>query len=83
MGEWNAYTNHNETLRDQMWEGINIDDGMVALPDEVVAEKDLPVAQRFPWDESKGIYLINGHHNLHCVVRANASLSQADVRRGN
>ena len=28
----------------------------------------LPVAQRFPWDQSKGVYLLNGHHNLHCIV---------------
>ena len=68
MGEHNPYTDYNETFRGEMWEAINIDDGMVALPDDLVAQKGLPVAQRFPWDATKGIYLINGHHNLHCVV---------------
>ena len=68
MGEHSPYVDHNETARDLMWEAINIDDGMVALPDDLVAEKGLPVAQRFPWDSSKGIYLLNGYHNLHCVV---------------
>jgi hypothetical protein len=41
---------------------------MVALPYDMVDEHDLPVSQPFPWDDSKGIYLLHGHHNLHCVV---------------
>ncbi len=62
------YTNPNETLADKLWDDINIDVGMVALPEEFVAAHGLPIAQRFPWDRSKGIYLLNGHHNLHCIV---------------
>jgi hypothetical protein len=62
------YTDRNDTFRDELWTAINIDDGMVALPDEYVAEKGIPVSQRFPWDHTKGIYLLHGYHNLHCVV---------------
>lgn len=62
------YTNPNETLANKLWDDINIDVGMVALPEEFVAAHGLPIAQRFPWDRSKGIYLLNGHHNLHCIV---------------
>ena len=67
-GEHNQYTQSNETLRNQSWDAISIDDGIVALPDDYVAQEGLPVSQRLPWDTSKGIYLINAHHNLHCVV---------------
>jgi hypothetical protein len=49
----------------------------------------LPKAQRFPYDESKGIYLLNGYHSLHCLVgepdieltKASDSLLQKKIRR--
>lgn len=63
------YTDRNDTFRDELWQSINIDEGMIALPDEIAIEKGLPLAQRFPWDHSKGVYLLHGYHNLHCVVR--------------
>ena len=62
------YTDANVTLRDQMWLDINVDDGMIAIDDTDVAKWNLPTSQRFPWDTSKGIYLLQGHHNLHCAV---------------
>lgn len=68
MDGHDPYTDTNDTLRDQLWLDINVDDGMIALPDDYVKEKGLPVSQRFPWDDSKGIYLLQGHHNLHCAV---------------
>jgi hypothetical protein len=56
------------TIPDAEWDFQNSDTGLVALTDEYVAGMDLPRAQRFPWDESKGIYFLHGHHNLHCLV---------------
>ncbi|KAJ5928273.1 hypothetical protein N7466_007229 [Penicillium verhagenii] len=61
------YASENETLRNELWYNINIDDGMVALSDEWAAQHGLRTAQRFPWDNSKGIYLLHGFHNLHCL----------------
>ena len=63
---YNDYT--NVTLQDQLWMDIGIDPGIVALSDEYATEKGSPLAQRFPWDESKGLYLLNGYHHLHCLV---------------
>ncbi|KAJ5729939.1 uncharacterized protein N7483_004447 [Penicillium malachiteum] len=40
---------------------------MVALSDEWAYQHGLRTAQRFPWDNSKGIYLLHGFHTLHCV----------------
>ena len=62
------YTDTNATLRDQMWLDIDVDDGMIALDDADVARWGLPASQRFPWDNSKSIYLLHAHHNLHCAV---------------
>ena len=65
------YTSSNRTIEDEAWKSPNMipDTGLVALSDDWVRSKNLPTAQRFPWDESKGIYLLNGFHNMHCLVR--------------
>ena len=59
----------NETANAQLWHDINVDAAMVALDDEYAWSHGLRTAQRFPWDTNKGIYLIHGFHNLHCMVR--------------
>lgn len=69
--QWHTeYNGDNQTLADELWEalGAEIDTGFIAVPDEWSAAKGLLEAQRFPWDTSKGIYLLNGQHNLHCLV---------------
>ncbi|RDI86267.1 hypothetical protein Vi05172_g3667 [Venturia inaequalis] len=70
------YTDVNDTLRDQLWLDINVDDGMIALPDTYVESMNLPTSQRFPWDKSKGIYLLQAHHNLHCARSVYISLME-------
>ena len=59
----------NQDHADALWDSIDFDAGIVALSDDYAKEKNLPIAQRFPWDLTKGIYLLNGHHHLHCLVR--------------
>lgn len=67
---YGPYDNRSDPeATDKEWEKIsNIRLGVIALPDSYVEEKGLHKAQRFPWDESKGVYLINAYHNLHCLV---------------
>jgi len=65
----NAYFGENDTAADELWEDISIDKGTVALEDSYVRRVGLPRAQRFPWDENKGLYLLNGFHSMHCLVR--------------
>ncbi|EFR05191.1 hypothetical protein MGYG_08205 [Nannizzia gypsea CBS 118893] len=50
-----------------LWEELSGDPGVVALPQKYVSEKGLPHAMRFPWDNDKGVYLLQGYHNLHCL----------------
>ncbi|KAI1384572.1 uncharacterized protein F4822DRAFT_415607 [Hypoxylon trugodes] len=74
------YSSENETLQDELWHNINVDYGVVALSDQWAAEHGLRTAQRFPWDQSKGIYILHAFHNLHCLKIVHISL--AEYRRG-
>lgn len=66
---WLPDTAANETAQNILWnEESSYDKGNIALDDDYAKSMQLPRAQRFPWDASKGIYLINAYHNLHCVV---------------
>ena len=70
--EWHTgYNGENQTLANELWDalGAEIDSGFIAVPDDWSSSKGLSPAQRFPWDTSKGIYLVNANHNLHCLVR--------------
>ena len=55
-------------MADELWEDISVDNGTVALEDDYVAKLGLPTSQRFPWDQKKGLYLLNGFHSMHCLV---------------
>ncbi|KAF6221517.1 hypothetical protein HO133_002373 [Letharia lupina] len=60
--------NKNASLTASLWHDIDIDSGVITLSDDYVASKGLLPAQRFPWDATKGIYIVHGYHNLHCLV---------------
>ncbi|KAI1212411.1 uncharacterized protein F4807DRAFT_472611 [Annulohypoxylon truncatum] len=61
------YTSDNITAVTELWERLSGDPGVVALSQNYVQEKRLPHALRFPWDEDKGVYLLQGFHDLHCL----------------
>lgn len=63
------FVSHNRSIADAAWDAWVVDPGIVALPHEWVKAKMLPQAQHWPWDKDKGIYLLNGFHNIHCLVR--------------
>ncbi|KAI0872896.1 hypothetical protein GGS24DRAFT_502371 [Hypoxylon argillaceum] len=70
----------NDTVQDQAWMSINDDLTLVALSDDYARGHDLRTAQRFPWDQTKGLYLLHGIHNIHCLKNIYISLSEH--RRG-
>ncbi|KAI4184227.1 MAG: hypothetical protein L6R41_004886 [Letrouitia leprolyta] len=41
---------------------------MIYITPEHAADMELPPAQDFPWDPELKVYLLNGYHNLHCLV---------------
>ena len=70
--EWDPYSpygtgNQNETDRSVLWESLDSSPGSVALDKVYAQQVGLPASQDFPWDSSKSIYLLNGHHSLHCM----------------
>ena len=70
------YATANDTYMPQIWNDIDVDNGVVALSDEWAAKHGLRTAQRFPWDRSKGVYVLHGYHNLHCVKEIHISLDE-------
>ncbi len=63
------YSGDNETLADELWDSINSTSaGAVALDDEWATSRGLIRAHRFPWDKTKGLYYIQGIHDVHCLV---------------
>ncbi len=68
---WTPYSsvNGSDAEAHRLWEAIDIDTGVLAIPDAWARDHDLPLAVRFPWDDTKGLYLVAAYHNLHCLVR--------------
>jgi hypothetical protein len=56
------------------WEALSGDPGIGALSDDFVAAKHLPTAMRYPWDDSKSVYLLQGFNDLHCFVSRHEDL---------
>lgn len=68
---WNqsgAYTDPDDDVRDHLWDQIDIDSGIVAVPKIWAKEKGLPEGTTFPWDTDKSLYFVNAYHSLHCLV---------------
>lgn len=57
--------------RDALWAALDISPGTIALSDGFAARNGLPRSQRFPWDKSKGIYILGAFHQMHCLVSLN------------
>jgi hypothetical protein len=57
----------NETDQEALWDATDFDKGNIALSDSYARSMGLPRSQRFPWDTSKGLYLLNAYHTLHCI----------------
>ncbi|KAF7855390.1 hypothetical protein EAF04_010133 [Stromatinia cepivora] len=77
------YMSNNDTLQDEMWDGIDTSPLVVALGDDWATEHQLPLSVfRFPWDpEAKGIYFLKAFHGLHCLKVLRKAF--IDLERGN
>ncbi|KAL9055319.1 MAG: hypothetical protein Q9162_003626 [Coniocarpon cinnabarinum] len=67
----------NHSLLDERWEAIDINAGVVAMSDDWAFEHNLAPTQRFPWDPSKGVYLLTAFHTLHCLKNIHRILYDA------
>lgn len=60
----------NRTVQDTAWNAPEIEpwNNFVALDKDYTIEMGLPHSQRWPWDHTKGAYILTSAHELHCVV---------------
>jgi len=63
--------------RDGRWGALDISPGTVALSDDFARQHGLPLSQRFPWDQSKGIYILGAFHQMHCLIKIQRYTSAA------
>ncbi|KUJ11512.1 uncharacterized protein LY89DRAFT_688748 [Mollisia scopiformis] len=70
------YSHKNETYAEELWETIDTNPVAITLSYEYARENDLLEPRPFPWDESKGLFYINGFHQLHCLKLIKRSLSE-------
>ncbi|KAI0006528.1 hypothetical protein F4779DRAFT_632940 [Xylariaceae sp. FL0662B] len=59
----------NRTIQDAAWGHVDVEpwNGFVALDENYAIAQGLPHSQRWPWDLSKGVYIMTSSHELHCV----------------
>ena len=63
------WSSKNTTRADELWKDLAPNVGMVAIDNDVSRNMDLYSTEPFPWDSSKGVYMLEGYHSLHCLVR--------------
>lgn len=64
---YTEYSNVNQSISDIAWSHFTTN-GFVAIPHREAARAGLPAAEDFPDDAEKGVYVLSGFHELHCVV---------------
>ncbi|KAI3318417.1 hypothetical protein HD806DRAFT_526352 [Xylariaceae sp. AK1471] len=59
----------NRTVQDAAWGYVKLEpwNGFVALDEGCTIAQGLLHSQRWPWDPSKGVYIMTSSHELHCV----------------
>ncbi|KUJ09337.1 uncharacterized protein LY89DRAFT_690382 [Mollisia scopiformis] len=75
------FSSANDTVADAEWEALDTTPGTITLPDEFAQNHGIRTGMRFPWDESQGLYVIKGFHNLHCLkaIRRSFREYQQDI----
>lgn len=69
---WSRYSSadaEKAPIIDQAWDAIIPAHGIVAVDRQWAAEKQLPASMNLPSDSSKGVYIIDAYHQIHCLVR--------------
>ncbi|KAF2659357.1 hypothetical protein K491DRAFT_675588 [Lophiostoma macrostomum CBS 122681] len=61
------YISPNLTLSNTLWEAIDTSPNTIALSPTYIRTHSLNSSIPFPWDPSKGLYLIKAFHHLHCL----------------
>ena len=68
---WSMYSSivqEQNTAVDQLWDNVLPAHGIVAVDHRWAAERRMPATMNLPSDPSKGVYIIDAYHQLHCLV---------------
>ncbi|TRX87977.1 hypothetical protein FHL15_011118 [Xylaria flabelliformis] len=70
----------NMTALDKLWSDMDVNPGIIQLPKDA----RLGSTQTFPWDQSKGLYMLDSYHSLHCLknIYAYVRMRQRDDSGG-
>ncbi|KAL3481675.1 hypothetical protein BJX99DRAFT_253203 [Aspergillus californicus] len=64
---YTEYSDTNRSVSDPAWATFTTN-GFVAIPHGQAADAGLPLAEDFPDDPTRGVYVLDGFHQLHCVI---------------
>ncbi|KAM3087044.1 hypothetical protein ACMFMG_001155 [Clarireedia jacksonii] len=70
------YSEFNSTAADHLWKELRPAFGLVALDHGWASKHGLPRSQDFQGDRSKGIYMIDAYHQMHCLQMLRTSLQE-------
>jgi hypothetical protein len=68
-----AYTDENRTISDAVWEAIDTSPNTISLDKDYTRKHNLADSIPFPWDQSKGLYIVKAFHHMHCLVHSKPS----------
>ncbi|KAJ5116615.1 hypothetical protein N7456_000963 [Penicillium angulare] len=76
---WNTPYNsmENTTETDMLWDSILPSHGIIALDREQAGKQNLPDSMYLPSDHTKGVYLLESYHYLHCLKILRTTLTEA------
>ena len=69
---WSKYSSivpEQEPAVDEVWDNVLPAHGVVAVDHQWATERQMPATMSLPSDPSKGVYIIDAYHQLHCLVR--------------
>ncbi|KAK4502426.1 hypothetical protein PRZ48_005851 [Zasmidium cellare] len=74
-GGWiTDYSSSNRTLSDGLWHNLRPAYGTVALDLEWAEQQRLPETELHPDDPTKGVYILDGYHQIHCLIMVRQAL---------
>lgn len=75
---WNTeYSSLNQTLQDELWDSVVWTHGMIAVDREWATSQKWHDTMPLPEDKSKGIYLLEAYHEVHCLKVLREILNQS------
>ncbi|KAF2873319.1 hypothetical protein BDV95DRAFT_592708 [Massariosphaeria phaeospora] len=78
---WTEYSDSNHTTTNELWDAILPSHGFVAMDLQWAAGRNWPETMRLPSDPSKGVYLLEAYHQLHCLRMIRKTFWEAYTRK--